>query len=48
MVLNINFEEAKAKNKMTEAKVLKQKVTKLSDPRFILRLVGLGQIMVSF
>ena len=36
MVLNMNFEEVQAENKMTEAKVLKQKVAKLSDPRFIL------------
>ena len=36
MLLNINFKEVQAENNMTEAKVLKQKVAKLSDPRFIL------------
>ena len=48
MVLSTTLQELIQENKNTKAKQIQRKLRKLRDPRFLLRLVGLAQIMESY
>jgi predicted amino acid racemase len=48
MVQNGIYEDHLREGQNTKAKEILEKVKKLRDPRFLLRLVGLGQIMETF
>jgi hypothetical protein len=48
MVYNTMYEERASERDNTAAKAILQKVKKLRDPKFLLRLVGLGMIMENY
>ena len=48
MVQNSIYEEHVREKQNTKAKEILEKLKKLGDPRFLLRLVGLGQIMETY